>query len=269
MTASTFHTAATTFHPIIISAPFGNYIQPAGTTATLGTFTAAARSGRVWRILKTVRYYRRIGAWVNKIGLRNPGIEWVMKRVEAGRLDVKDKIISIHGFTEADWWLLLDRIAAIKPLAVELNMSCPNVGCIEWPVELFERSMATGVTVIAKLPPVNYEEIFRQAWAAGVRWFHCCNTLPNPAGGISGEPLKPVALQCIRDIRQNLLDEAGRQSVRIIGGGGIDTATDIERYAQAGANRFALGTKLFHPRYLIWHDRIQPLKNRAAELVRG
>jgi len=67
--------------PLIVSAPFGNYIQPAGCTATLGTFTALRRGGvinRAWRVLLTVRYYRRMKAWVNRIGLRNPGIDWLV-----------------------------------------------------------------------------------------------------------------------------------------------------------------------------------------------
>ena len=178
-----------TLKPLIISAPFGNYIQPSGATPTLGTFTAAARSGRVWRILKTVRYSWRMDAWVNKIGLRNPGIDWLVARIEAGKIDASDKIVSIHGFTAEDWTKLLGQITAIKPLAVELNISCPNVGEMDWPVNLFADAVATGVPVIVKVPPVNYAGIFRQAIEAGVRVFHCCNTLPVPAGGISGQPL--------------------------------------------------------------------------------
>jgi len=84
--------------PLIISAPFGNYIQPPGATPTLGTFTLADRPGRVRRVLATVRYYRRLGAWVNKIGLRNPGIDWLVQRVESDGINVADKLVSIHGF---------------------------------------------------------------------------------------------------------------------------------------------------------------------------
>lgn len=253
--------------PLVISAPFGNYIQPAGATATLGTFTAARRPGRLWRILRTVRYYPRIKTWVNKIGLRNPGMPWLVERVKAGRIDVSDKIVSIHGFTDADWYALLDQIGTIKPLAVELNMSCPNVGCIEWPVDLFSRALATGVPVIVKVPPVNYHEIFGGAWEAGVRWFHCCNTLPSPAGGLSGAAVKPVSLQCIRDLRERLSPE-DRAELHIIGGGGIRTPQDIDLYAAAGAERFAIATKVFNPKYLFSHAGIQPLierANRAAQ----
>ncbi|MEM8782992.1 MAG: hypothetical protein AAGE65_09080, partial [Planctomycetota bacterium] len=46
--------AVSRWRPAIISAPFGNYIQPEGCTATLGTFTAMPRGGRVTQIIKTV-----------------------------------------------------------------------------------------------------------------------------------------------------------------------------------------------------------------------
>jgi len=245
--------------PLIISAPFGNYIQLAGATATLGTFTADARPGRLWRIIKTVRYYRRLRAWVNKIGLRNPGIDWLAERVKAGRVDLSDKIVSIHGFADDDWWKLLDRIGELEPMAVEMNMSCPNVGEIDWPDALFTRAVDTGVPVIVKLPPVNYDLLFEQAHAAGLRTYHCCNTLPVAAGGVSGQPLKPVALQCIRDLR------SAHDDLTIIGGGGIRTPEDIDLYAAAGAKHFAIATKVFNPKYLISTSGLDPLIERANQ----
>lgn len=246
---------------LIISAPFGNYIQPAGATATLGTFTAQRRPGRLWRVLKTVRYYPRLRAWVNKIGLRNPGMPWLVERVRAGRVDVSDKIVSIHGFDDDQWYSLIEQAASIKPLAIELNMSCPNVGQIEWPEDLFERAAATGVAVIVKLPPVNYELMAQQAIDAGLRAFHCCNTLPVPAGGLSGKPLKPVALQCIRQLRSG----PRGSELLIIGGGGITTPADIDDYAAAGADHFAIGTRAMSPLLLLTHQPLAPLIQHASQ----
>jgi dihydroorotate dehydrogenase len=246
-------------HRLLISAPFGNYIQPRGATATLGTFTAARRPGRVWRILKTVRYYRRLGAWVNQIGLRNPGMDWLAAKVQAGKIHLADKIVSVHGFTPDDWWQLLDAIASLKPLAVELNMSCPNVGHIDWPPEVFTRAVATQVPVIVKLPPVRYEAMTQQAIAAGVRTFHCCNTLPVPRGGMSGKPLMPLALACIADLKRRHPDLDADGQLTLIGGGGITTVEDVDHYADAGVRHVALGTKVMHPQYL-WSDAgIRPL----------
>ncbi|MEX2670724.1 MAG: hypothetical protein WD294_01300 [Phycisphaeraceae bacterium] len=252
--------------PLIISAPFGNYIQPRGTTPTLGTFTAARRPGRLLQILRTVRHYRRIGAWVNKIGLRNPGIDSLVERVQAGRADVADKIVSIHGFSTDDWYKLLEQVQMIEPLAIELNMSCPNVGEVSWPADLFEGAIkAAGKVggVIVKLPPVNYELMARQALEAGVRTFHCCNTLPVPAGGMSGKPLKPVALACIRDLRSRLLGDL-TDAVTLIGGGGITTTADIDDYIKAGVQHVAVGTKVMSPLYLLTDKPLRPLIEHAG-----
>lgn len=259
--------AATGLQRLIISAPFGNYIQPRGCTATLGTFTAARRPGRLWRVIKTVRYYRRLKAWVNQIGLRNPGMEWLVERVEAGRVSVTDKIVSVHGFCDEDWIDLLEQIEDIKPLAVELNMSCPNIGEINWPDSLFHRAISTQVPVIVKLPPVHYRAMFLGAVAAGIRAFHCCNTLPVPAGGMSGKPLKPFAIQCIRDIREHPPGSAPGLTgeLMIIGGGGITVPADIDDYAAVGATHFAIGTKVFHPKFLLTHRPLAPLIERTAQ----
>lgn len=263
---STVQRPLSELRPITISAPFGNYIQPAGCTATLGTFTAAARSGRLWRIIKTVRYYPRLKAWVNKIGLRNPGIDWLTAKCQTGKIDVSDKLVSIHGFTEADWRVLVEKTAALKPLGIELNMSCPNVGHIDWPEWLFDEAVATGVPIVVKVPPVNYRLLVEQAIAAGVRNFHCCNTLPIPAGGMSGQPLRPVALQCIRDILTTVAP-SDRDELLIIGGGGIAGAEHIDQFAEAGAKRFAVGTKVFNPKYLFSHAGLTEVIQRAAELA--
>jgi dihydroorotate dehydrogenase len=255
----------TKVQPLIISAPFGNYIQPVGATATLGTFTALRRPGRFWRVIRTVRYYPRIGAWVNQIGLRNPGIDWLTQQVRAGRIDPPDKIISIHGFDDAEWRTLLEQTQEIKPLAIELNMSCPNVGHINWPPDLFERAGATGLPIIVKLPPVNFHAMTRQALDAGLRNFHCCNTIPVPRGGVSGKPLKPVAIQCIGEVRSIARALNIEPEIRIIGGGGITTPDDIDDYAAAGAHRVAIGTKAMNPLLLLTHQPLQSLIHHAEK----
>lgn len=253
--------------PLIVSAPFGNYIQPAGCTATLGTFTALRRGGvinRIWRILLTVRYYPRMKAWVNRIGLRNPGIDWLVDKCKQGKVDVSDKLVSIHGFCAEDWYTLLDKTAALRPLGIELNMSCPNVGHISWPEDLFERAAALsggGVPIVVKIPPVNYDTMVEQAVAAGLRCLHCCNTLPNPGGGMSGTPLKHVALQCIQDLRRKPYWD----QLTIIGGGGIYQPEDVDAYADLGVKHAAIGTKLMNPKYLLGTAGIDPIRQRAQQ----
>ncbi len=246
---------------LVISAPFGNYIQPAGATATLGTFTLMRRPGRIKQIIKTVRYRPKLKAWVNKIGLRNPGIDWLASKVTAGKIDVSDKLVSVHGFDAEQWMTLLEKIKAIKPMAVELNMSCPNVGEIDWPADLFGRAAETGIPIVVKLPPVNYQQMVEQAINAGVRVYHCCNTLPVPEGGMSGRPLQPVALDCIRDLRER----SWGKDLTIIGGGGIYEVADIDKFIEAGADHVALGTKTMNPLLLLSTASLQPFVKRAEQ----
>ena len=230
--------------PLVISAPFGNYLQPVGTTPTLGTFTAARRGGRpaaLGRAALTLRYYRKLDAWVNRIGLRNPGIA-AMHSGPKRSIAFSDSIVSIHGFVSEDWEVLLAEIAAQRPLAVELNISCPNVGELSWPPRLFHDALQTGVPVVVKLPPVRFHQLANDAVAGGVRWFHASNTLPVRGGGLSGAPLKPISLQVVRWLRSEFGD-----TVRIIGGGGIRTSADVMEYADAGADRFAIGTAALRP----------------------
>jgi len=266
--------------PVVISAPFGNYIQPAGTTPTLGTFTRRARGGRVWRIVKTVRYYPRLGAWVNRIGLRNPGIDWLSDRAGRGKKAIAGRLVSVHGFDPQEWRELIEACAAMREgvgevakrprekgegaeaagdrmLGVEINMSCPNVGEVEGGVaawrELFDLAVdrlgAEGIGVVVKLPPVRYEAMAEAAWGAGVRCYHGCNTLPVPGGGMSGSPLMPLSLRCVAWMRETFGGDA-----QLIGGGGIKSAEQVDAYRAAGADHFALGTVCMDPR-LLWSDR--------------
>lgn len=261
-----------TLHPLVISAPLGNYLQFPGTTATLGTFTAADRGGRpkaLWRMFLTCRYYPRLKAWVNKLGLPNPGVDWYVARCQNGKINPTDKLVSIHGFSPADWTVLLDKVAPTKPMGLELNMSCPNIGHIGWPDDLFVRAKATGLLVVVKIPPINWEPMFAQARAAGITHFHCCNTLPSPnahpnrGGGISGRPLKGVAMQVISQLRLR----ADFNELTIIGGGGIYEPSDVEDYAKVGVKHVAIATKLMNPKYLFSDAGIDGIRAKAKELL--
>ena len=55
-----------------IAAPFGNYIKTEKTISVTGSWTIEKRTGRLIQIAKTLRLTKR--GWVNKIGLRNPGV---------------------------------------------------------------------------------------------------------------------------------------------------------------------------------------------------
>lgn len=218
---------------MIISAPFGNYLNFPGCVSTIGTYTADARWGRWWRTALTLRYNRQQQSYINKIGLRNPGIRSVKT--------AKNKIISIHGFTSSEWDFLVKRANWLNPTAIEFNLSCPNVPNATLPLIAIKKALERN-KVICKLGPVKWLEIGEQLYNVGVRSFHLCNTIPSPGGGISGKPLKQYSLWAIEDFRKRW----GEQ-VTLIGGGGVYSLQDVQDYKNAGANDVAIGTFLLNP----------------------
>lgn len=239
---------------LIVGAPFGNYFSFRRATSTIGTHTWHRRAGlptRLWRLATTVRYDRRTGSWVNRMRLPSPGITSIP-------YDAIGKILSIHGFNDVEWKALTVAAQRLDPLALEFNPFCPNVEdtsmldvipAAAWAVEQRMR-------VVVKLPPYQWLKIARTFWNVGVRYFHCCNTIPVPGGGMSGKPLKPYVRWAMSDLRQ----EWG-SDVKIIAGGGVTSLEDVKEYANAGADHIAIASMLFWPwnwpkvpRFVQWLD---------------
>ena len=76
---------------LFISPPFGNYINLPNTISIKGSFTLEPRTGLFTQIIKTLRYSFKHQGWINKIGLRNKGIDWALLKYK----NRKDIIISI------------------------------------------------------------------------------------------------------------------------------------------------------------------------------
>lgn len=66
------------------------------------------------QIIKTLSYDFNNKDWVNKIGLRNKGIDWAIKKYKFD----KESIISID---------IMDYKKILKNMDLELNIICPNV----------------------------------------------------------------------------------------------------------------------------------------------
>ena len=241
-------------HRLIISAPFGNYLNWKGATSTIGTYTYKYRGGvfyRMWRFMRTARYYWRLQSWVNQLGLPNPGMGRLLRDWRATNDALKGKILSIKGLNAEEWRGISDTVMiymkSCELEAIELNLSCPNVN---HKVDLSEIRHTVAILVekspfriIAKLPPIDpldyakplYEEL-------GVKSFHCCNTLPVPCGGMSGKVLKPFSIRAVSQLREKFGNDCD-----IIGGGGITSVEGIDEYLKAGASRVAIGSMLLNP----------------------
>jgi dihydroorotate dehydrogenase len=245
----------TSMKSLVIGAPFGNCLERPYATSTVGTFTLARRGStlyRWWRVLRTLRYDSKIGGWVNNLGLPNPGIYSV-------RADQSSRIVSVLGFSAEEWVSLIAECIRLQPLAVELNLSCPNVHSSPSVAEVEKAAgmaLDNRLKVIAKLPPVRWMDLARPLFSMGVRHFHLCNTIPTPGGGISGKTLKQYSLWAVRELRETWAEE-----VDIIGGGGITSEEDVRDYLAAGANRVSVASMLLN---LLNHRKLESLARVAA-----
>ena len=222
--------------PVVISPPFGNYISLRDAVSVAGSFTAEPRQGL---IRNTIKSFRKVeGGWVNKIGLRNPGIR---------HIDFyPDKIYSVAPLVNWDYSTFYHHIPG--DMMVELNLGCPNVEeQASEDLQALRVAFRTFVKkfrlVTVKLPPIPHGmTLLGIAYQQGVRHFHMCNTVPCERGGISGAQLRPHSLEAIRWTRRHMPSD-----ITIIGGGGIYKPEHVDLYREAGADCFSLSTVFMTP----------------------
>jgi len=225
---------------IFISAPFGNYINSERTISVHGTFTRNPRGNRLWSVLKSLRYDRRLGGWVNKLGLPNPGLHQGLCNVDNKPSDV----LSISEIKRGDF----QKMNNIIPLnqSLEINFSCPNLGK-KLPLDgagIFTK-VKSREWCIAKLSPLtDGDELEFVIEHLGFKQIHLSNTLPLPngRGGLSGATLKPYTLELI-----DLVREQWGNRIEIIAGGGVSDFGGVMDYLKAGANHVSLGSVCFNP----------------------
>lgn len=232
--------------PYHIAPPFGTYFTHPRAYSHLGSFTRLPRPGRTGRILGTVRPVPSDAgpAWINKIGLRNPGIWEISSR--SGYVVKKSHVFSLAPLEITDWNAferLLDSF--LGRLRVEFNVSCPNVDDHpELPHDRqIGRILANCSSAIFKLPPLPASvDVACRLFELGARYVHLSNTISSPIGGISGAPLREVNLPLVEAAAR-----AAPAGCEVIAGGGILSDDHIRQYADAGATRFSLGVAFFWP----------------------
>ena len=217
---------------IFISPPFGNYIYLPNTISIRGSFTLEERPGKWGQILKTLRYIPNLG-WVNKIGLRNPGIDYAIKTYKKG------EIISIAIMDKKEIKPIVNKIP--ENMDIELNVSCPNTDkyMVNDGLKLFVNPKRKWC--IIKLSPQPDTEMIDRYYEEGFRQFHTSNTLPTLYGGLSGPALIPHTKHTIHYLRKFYKDAI------IIAGGGIYDSKTMNEYKKCGANHFSVSTIFFYP----------------------
>jgi dihydroorotate dehydrogenase (NAD+) catalytic subunit len=194
---------------------------------------------------------------LNSIGLANPGIshfrETLPRFAELGI----PLWVSVGGFCAEDYADVCAQLDSEPTVdTIELNLSCPNVAAPDAGAEEIVAAAreATSKPLYAKLSPAlpDIGAAAAAAAAAGADGLSLVNTLrgmaldpgtleprlSTAAGGLSGPPLRPVALAAVYAAYRTT-------GLPIVGMGGVETGSHALDLIAAGASSVALGTVLF------------------------
>jgi dihydroorotate dehydrogenase (NAD+) catalytic subunit len=196
--------------------------------------------------------------YLNAVGLSNPGAPYFAKMISSNK--TIPIIISLVGSIPDDFTFMIKQFENIKVLAYELNLSCPHVEKVGLEVgddpELVikivrEVKKASKVPVIAKvgLGSSDYLDTVRASCEAGIDAITAINTiramaidveitrpiLSHKIGGLSGTPIKPIAVRCVYEI-------ASKFDTPIIGCGGVSNWEDAVEFVLAGASAVQIGS---------------------------
>ena len=201
---------------------------------------------------------------LNAIGIENPGADgFIRTKLPALKKIGIPLIISILGHTDNEFELLTEKFNVAGGIsALELNLSCPNLGkdilVAQDPIATHRVvKMVKKISqypVIAKLAPnvTDITGIAKAAEDAGADGVSLVNTfiamvidvkkrvsvLGNVTGGLSGPAIRPMAVHMV-------YSAAKKVKIPIIAMGGIMTANDALQFLLAGATMVAVGTANF------------------------
>jgi dihydroorotate dehydrogenase (NAD+) catalytic subunit len=207
---------------------------------------------------------------INAVGLANPGAAAEREVLAAAREGLAASgvplIASVYGHRLDEFVQAARLVAEAQPDLLELNISCPNVESEHGRPFALDPAAAGGVTaavrqayagpLLVKLSPnaADIAAVARAVVDAGADGLTAVNTLgpgmvidvrarrpvlSNLVGGVSGAPLRPIAVRCVYEISQAV-------NVPIIGTGGVLSGEDALQMIMAGATAVGIGTALYH-----------------------
>jgi dihydroorotate dehydrogenase (NAD+) catalytic subunit len=241
---------------------YGREIEPLWSIDTLGAYVTKGLSALPHHGNAPPRTCEERGGMINSIGLQNVGLDRFF--AEHFPFFVARKtplIVNFFGFSEDEY---IECASRIKPheliAALEINLSCPNIKqgglCMGKEARSVSRiikavKQVTVIPLVAKLTPevTDIVEIARAAYEAGADGITLLNTMPALAvnvakgniflkGGLSGPPLKPIALRAVSEV-------SNRLPLPVIGAGGIMDWSDALAFLMAGASMVQVGTATF------------------------
>ncbi|HLQ67228.1 MAG TPA: dihydroorotate dehydrogenase [Candidatus Limnocylindrales bacterium] len=202
---------------------------------------------------------------LNSIGIENPGLEGFLEtKVQILRKLPCAVIVSVEGEDTREFCELVDGVSRSGAAhAIEVNISCPNVGPhgLKYSTDAgLAREVMTAIRPLTKLPLIakltpnvtRIGEIAQACEACGADAVSLVNTFVGMAvdsrthrpilgtvlGGLSGPAIKPLALAKTWETAQAV-------DIPVIGMGGIAKPADAVEFLLTGATAVQVGTALF------------------------
>lgn len=228
---------------------------------------AEPRAGR-----PTPRMVETPSGMLNSIGLQGPGVEAFLAEDLPWLLATGARaVVSVAGGSVEEFQALGTRLAraaadGLRPHAVEVNISCPNVAnrglvfacdplASAQVVSMVRAELPAHIPVWAKLSPdvTDIVAIADAAVRAGADALSLINTtlgmaidhrtlrprLGGLTGGLSGPAIRPLAVRCVYQVA------AALPEVPLVGIGGVRTGADALELIAAGASAVQVGTAIF------------------------
>lgn len=221
---------------------------------------------------------------LNAMGYPNPGMEAGLKEFSGWKRS-EPMIISIVGKDEKEFSMLTAKVEeskkALGATALEAVISCPHTpgygvmagqGTPE-SVTVITNAIKekTKLPLIVKLSPsvpgeVKVAEAAERAGADAINMGNSLGpgmkidlsrrrpVLGFGMGGLSGPPIKPIAVRCIYDIYQAV-------DIPIIGTGGAKTGEDAIEMIMAGAGFVGVGTAVYYRGATVFEEMAKEMEN--------
>lgn len=244
----------------------GAELAPYLDLGSLGAVVVKSVSASPWSGNPAPRMAPSPGGMLNSVGLEGPGVEaWLERELPPLVATGARVVASIWGRTVGEYSKVAEALASAPSavVAVEINVSCPNVEDRERmfahsaraTAEAVGAALSCGRPVWAKLSPnvADICEVAGAALEAGAGGLTLINTLLGAAidtdtrrpklggggGGLSGPAIRPVAVRAVSDCRSAF------PSVPIVGVGGIGRGVDAVEMLMAGADAVQVGSASF------------------------
>jgi dihydroorotate dehydrogenase (NAD+) catalytic subunit len=245
---------------------FGAELGPYLELGSLGAVVTKSVAAEPWPGNPAPRLHPAPAGMLNSVGLQGPGVERWLEHDLPGLVATGARVVaSIWGRRVEEFAKAAAMLADAPPavVAVEVNLSCPNVEDRRQMFahspratrEAVEASAACRRARWAKLSPnvADLGPIVEAATGGGAEAITLVNTVLGMAidtdtrrpalggggGGLSGPAIRPVALRAVFDTR------AAFPGAAIVGVGGVSRGEDAVALLMAGANAVQVGTASF------------------------